>query len=140
VAAILKGGLRIMPHSGGRVGKGIYFASENSKSAGYVWPTSSDVGVMFLNEVALGKEHHIKTDDWQLTAPPKGYDSIIAKGQTEPDPKKDTSLTLDGKKVVVPQGKPVNQAKFKNSDFDQSEYLIYKESQNKMRYMLTLKF
>ncbi|KAK2189857.1 hypothetical protein NP493_95g03042 [Ridgeia piscesae] len=36
VAAILKSGLRIMPHSGGRVGKGIYFASENSKSAGYV--------------------------------------------------------------------------------------------------------
>ena len=35
VAAILKGGLRIMPHCGGRVGKGIYFASENSKSAGY---------------------------------------------------------------------------------------------------------
>lgn len=35
VAAILKSGLRIMPHSGGRVGKGIYFASENGKSAGY---------------------------------------------------------------------------------------------------------
>lgn len=35
VAAILKSGLRIMPHSGGRVGKGIYFASENSKSACY---------------------------------------------------------------------------------------------------------
>jgi len=35
VAAILKGGLRIMPHSGGRVGKGLYFASENGKSAGY---------------------------------------------------------------------------------------------------------
>jgi hypothetical protein len=35
VAAILKSGLRIMPHSGGRVGKGIYFASENDKSAGY---------------------------------------------------------------------------------------------------------
>ena len=35
VAAILKSGLRIMPHSGGRVGRGIYFASENSKSAGY---------------------------------------------------------------------------------------------------------
>ena len=39
VAAILKSGLRIMPHSGGRVGKGIYFASECSKSAGYgMWP------------------------------------------------------------------------------------------------------
>ncbi len=35
VAAILKGGLRIMPHSGGRVGSGIYFASENGKSAAY---------------------------------------------------------------------------------------------------------
>lgn len=35
VAAILKSGLRIMPHSGGRVGKGIYLASENSKSACY---------------------------------------------------------------------------------------------------------
>jgi hypothetical protein len=35
VAAILKSGLRIMPHSGGRVGRGIYFASENSKSAAY---------------------------------------------------------------------------------------------------------
>ena len=35
VAAILKSGLRIMPHSGGRVGKGIYLASENSKSAAY---------------------------------------------------------------------------------------------------------
>lgn len=35
VAAILKSGLRIMPHSGGRVGRGIYFASENIKSAGY---------------------------------------------------------------------------------------------------------
>ena len=35
VAAILKSGLRIMPHSGGRVGKGIYLASENAKSAGY---------------------------------------------------------------------------------------------------------
>lgn len=35
VAAILTSGLRIMPHSGGRVGRGIYFASENSKSAGY---------------------------------------------------------------------------------------------------------
>ncbi len=35
VAAILKSGLRIMPHSGGRVGKGIYFFSECSKCADY---------------------------------------------------------------------------------------------------------
>ena len=35
VVAILKSGLRIMPHSGGRVGRGIYFASENQKSSCY---------------------------------------------------------------------------------------------------------
>lgn len=35
VAAILTSGLRIMPHSGGRMGKGIYFTSESSKSASY---------------------------------------------------------------------------------------------------------
>ena len=38
VAAIMKSGLRIMPHSGGRVGRGIYLASENCKSASYVQP------------------------------------------------------------------------------------------------------
>ena len=106
VAAILKSGLRIMPHSGGRVGKGIYFASENSKSAGYGEPSMSctiilgfvvhkltfpatvrcagQIGIMFLNEVALGKEHHILRDDWTITAPPSGYDCVIAKGRTEP--------------------------------------------------------
>ena len=36
VAAILKAGLRIMPHACGRVGKGLYLASERSKCADYV--------------------------------------------------------------------------------------------------------
>ena len=36
VAAIIKAGLRIMPDAGGRVGRGLYLASEHSKSAGYV--------------------------------------------------------------------------------------------------------
>lgn len=87
VAAILKSGLRIMPHSGGRVGKGIYFASENGKSAGYTGTCrhrNQNVGIMFLNEVALGKENHILRDDASLVKPPKGYDCVIADGQTEP--------------------------------------------------------
>lgn len=46
--------------------------------------TSNSIGIMFLNEVVLGKEHHITRDDWTLTAPPVGYDSIVAKGRTEP--------------------------------------------------------
>ena len=91
-----------MPHSGGRVGKGIYFASENSKSAGYgeyvmlyylspnksiscvVRTTNDAIGIMFLAEVALGKEHGIDRDDSRLTKPPGGYDSVVARGRTEP--------------------------------------------------------
>ncbi|CAH1797246.1 unnamed protein product [Owenia fusiformis] len=140
VAAIMKSGLRIMPHSGGRVGSGIYFASENGKSAGYVSPAKR-TGIMFLNEVVLGKEHHITKDQWTLKSAPKGHDSVIAKGWTEPDPKKDTSLTIDGKNIIVPQGKPIKQSKYDSkSSFSQSEYLIYKESQCRIRYMLALTF
>ncbi|XP_064605124.1 protein mono-ADP-ribosyltransferase PARP3-like isoform X2 [Liolophura sinensis] len=138
VAAILKSGLRIMPHSGGRVGKGIYFASENGKSAGYVGTTSDGIGVMFLNEVALGKEKDLLHDDHTLTSPPNGYDSIVARGRTEPDPKFDTTIKLDGKPITVPQGKPIS-TKFSGS-FSQSEYLVYREDQCRIRYLLKMKF
>ncbi|CAO2633707.1 Protein mono-ADP-ribosyltransferase PARP3 [Lemmus lemmus] len=141
VAAILTSGLRIMPHSGGRVGKGIYFASENSKSAGYVTPMhcgDHQVGYMFLGEVALGKEHHITIDDPSLKSPPPGFDSVIARGQTEPDPTQDIELELDGQQVVVPQGRPVPCPSFQSSSFSQSEYLIYKESQCRLRYLLEI--
>ncbi|XP_067443513.1 protein mono-ADP-ribosyltransferase PARP3 [Thunnus thynnus] len=137
VAAILKSGLRIMPHSGGRVGCGIYFASENRKSAGYV-RTSKNTGVMFLSEVALGKEHTITKDNSSLKKAPAGYDSVVARGSVEPDPSKDIFITLDGKKVAVPQGKPIDQPQFSESYFSNSEYLIYKESQCRLRYLLEL--
>jgi len=39
---------------------------------------------MFLNEVALGNERHINQDDSSLKSPPKGFDSVVAKGRTEP--------------------------------------------------------
>ncbi|XP_052778568.1 protein mono-ADP-ribosyltransferase PARP3-like [Mya arenaria] len=180
VAVILKGGLRIMPHSGGFVGSGIYFASENSKSSDYVG-TVGTKGIMFLNEVALGKEYHMDTDHPHLKAAPSGYDCVIAQGNTEPvklcgfafsltiqsctfagklqikvlvnsygcvialgnaepDPKKNTTLTLDGKKVVVPQGKPIRNPGWNHSQFGQSEYLVYKESQNHIRYLLLMDF
>ncbi|XP_043846197.1 protein mono-ADP-ribosyltransferase PARP3 [Dromiciops gliroides] len=140
VAAILKSGLRIMPHSGGRVGQGIYFASENSKSACYVRCTSQGIGLMFLSEVVLGQEHRITKDDCTLRQPPPGYHSIIAQGQTEPDPSQDAELELEGHKVKVPQSPPVPMPDFQGSMFSQSEYLIYKESQCRLRYLLQLHF
>uniref|UniRef100_A0A8D1P8J5 Poly [ADP-ribose] polymerase n=1 Tax=Sus scrofa TaxID=9823 RepID=A0A8D1P8J5_PIG len=142
VAAILTSGLRIMPHSGGRVGKGIYFASENSKSAGYVTGMSCGnhhIGYMLLSEVALGKEHHITIDEPGLKHPPPGFDSVIARGRTEPDPSQDTELELDGQRVVVPQGRPMPCPEFSSSNFFQSEYLIYQESQCRLRYLLEIR-
>jgi poly [ADP-ribose] polymerase len=44
-------------------------------------------------------------DNSSFKSAPPGYDCVIAKGTSEPDPKKDSSIELDGKKVVVPQGK-----------------------------------
>ncbi|XP_039198565.1 protein mono-ADP-ribosyltransferase PARP3 [Crotalus tigris] len=140
VAAILKTGLRIMPHSGGRVGKGIYFASENSKSASYVVTTSKREGIMFLNEVALGKICYITQDNCSLCKAQAGYDSVQACGHTEPDPACDKELILEGKKVLIPQGKPIVMTKYQNSHFSQSEYLVYQESQCCIRYLIQLHF
>ncbi|KAK3874546.1 hypothetical protein Pcinc_020505, partial [Petrolisthes cinctipes] len=146
VAAILKAGLRIMPHSGGLVGKGIYFASEHAKSSWYVsphWQTfegESNIGFMFLVEVALGKENSILQSDGSLRRAPPGFDSVVARGTKEPDPKKDKKISLDGKDVIVPVGKPVPQKEWSKSDFDQSEYLVYKESQACIRYILKFSF
>jgi len=143
VAAILKTGLRIMPHAGGRVGQGLYFASENGKSAGYTRTDQNNHGFMFLNEVVLGKPKEINTDDWTLNKKKvEGYkvDSIIARGRTEPEPKKD--ITIDGEwgKITVPQGKPMAQKEWNDSSFSQTEYLVYDEGQVRIKYILMMKF
>ncbi|XP_042883677.1 protein mono-ADP-ribosyltransferase PARP3-like isoform X1 [Penaeus japonicus] len=146
VAAILKAGLRIMPHSGGLVGKGIYFASEHAKSSYYVgchygsFEGESNVGFMFLVEVALGRESSITQCNCSLTKPPNGYDSVVARGSCEPDPKKNKKLVFDDKDVIVPVGKPVPQKEWAKSGFCQSEYLVYKESQARIRYILKFSF
>lgn len=54
------------------------------------------------------------------------------------DPTKDIFITLNGKNVSVPQGKPVDQPQYSDSHFSNSEYLIYKESQCRIRYLLEL--
>lgn len=54
------------------------------------------------------------------------------------DPSQDTVITLEGKKVTVPQGKAIEQPQYANSSFSNSEYLIYKESQCRLRYLLEM--
>lgn len=55
------------------------------------------------------------------------------------DPSKDTFITLDGKEVAVPQGKAIQQPQYSGSSFGNSEYLIYRESQCRIRYLLELR-
>jgi poly [ADP-ribose] polymerase 2/3/4 len=61
-------------------------------------------------------------------------------GSGEPDPSKDTTISLSGRDVTVPQGKRIDMKQYSGSSFDKSEYLVYKESQHRIRYALKLKF
>uniref|UniRef100_A0A672NLQ5 Poly [ADP-ribose] polymerase n=1 Tax=Sinocyclocheilus grahami TaxID=75366 RepID=A0A672NLQ5_SINGR len=101
---------------------------------------SNNTGIMFLNEVALGKEYTITQDCPSLRKAPAGYDSVVTRGSHEPDPSKDVFIEFDGKKVAVPQGKAIKQQQYQGSSFFNSEYLVYEESQCCIRYLLELKF
>ena len=135
-------------HQHGRVGRGLYFASENNKSAAYTSPgldkaTKKRVGFMFLVEVALGREKTITADDHRLKAAPKGFDCVVARGVREPDESKDVLIrsAVTGKQeVVVPQASAKAKSEYKNSSFENSEYLVYKESQAHLRYALAIEF
>eukprot|EP00584_Thalassiosira_punctigera_P015440 CAMPEP_0172575658 /NCGR_PEP_ID=MMETSP1067-20121228/137322_1 /TAXON_ID=265564 ORGANISM="Thalassiosira punctigera, Strain Tpunct2005C2" /NCGR_SAMPLE_ID=MMETSP1067 /ASSEMBLY_ACC=CAM_ASM_000444 /LENGTH=1047 /DNA_ID=CAMNT_0013368309 /DNA_START=27 /DNA_END=3169 /DNA_ORIENTATION=- len=126
VAAILKSGLRIMPHSGGRVGRGIYLADQHQKSAWYT-RSARRTTLMFLVEAVLGESHEILCDDPGLTAAPDGFHSVLAKGRKAPPREK--KLQIDGRSVAVPQGKPRAVKGASSSSFEHSEFLIYQESQ-----------
>lgn len=102
---------------------------------------------MFLNEVALGAEHHITRDDSSLKAgplsfplfphlifsylfflasfnlkshfcsAPKGFQSVIAQGRTEPDHSKAEKVKYDGKEAVMAMGKPLERPEFAYPQF-----------------------
>jgi poly [ADP-ribose] polymerase len=140
--AILSGGIKIMPHSGGRVGRGNYSADMVDKSQGYCGKHGK-LGLILLNEVALGKVNRIYADNSRLVAAPEGHHSVLACGQIHPDPKLDyidTTLSPSGHPVIIPQGTKANQPDAKNSSFLHNEYLVYDATQVHMRYLLRLEW
>ena len=164
IAAILNSGLRIMPHSGGRVGKGLYFASELAKSQSYIrFDPHTKLGCVFLVETALGKEHHIDKDDSSLRKAPPKHNSIVALGRQcnvqHPKSKPRTMKLRDGTSVLVPVEK-ATATPHKSSSFWNSEYLVYgkrsarkrfekdclcfwtflDESQARIRFLLVIKY
>ncbi|KAJ6545000.1 hypothetical protein DFH09DRAFT_658310 [Mycena vulgaris] len=63
----------------GRFGKGIYTSSTSSKSNDYSHnDCTSSLKAILLNRVIVGKGCKLTHDSTSLTAPPAGYDSVLA--------------------------------------------------------------
>lgn len=63
----------------GRFGKGIYTSSTSSKSDDYASnDCTSKFKAVLLNKVVVGKGHKMIHDNTTLTAPPLGFDSVLA--------------------------------------------------------------
>ena len=109
--------------------------------------TCASRGPEALGGVALGKEKDVDGNRSmhpgnlsQMRSAPEGFDSVVARGRTEPDQKADVKMKFKGNEVVVPQGKPKSTKCAKTSCLRQSEYLVYEENQARIRYMLRLEF
>jgi ankyrin repeat protein len=137
---ILSQGLKIAPReapvTGWMFGKGLYFADCMMKSIGY---TESDASHSFilLCEVVLGKMH--TPEHSQTTSKlPKGCMSTYAEGYSGPDFSQSVFLE-DG--VEVPCGEVVSydQSDKKPRLVSTSEYIVYDESQVRIRYLVHLR-
>ncbi|KAK7682519.1 hypothetical protein QCA50_014319 [Cerrena zonata] len=64
----------------GRFGCGIYTSSTSSKSDDYSSNTDSRASTkaIILNKIVVGKGYKMTEDDTKLTAPPAGFDSVLA--------------------------------------------------------------
>ena len=143
-AAICSSGMRIMPNSGGRVGQGIYLANQSVKSGHYVQPAQDGTGIMFLAEAAMGTVNYITQDDsrLKLSRLPAGTDSVVALGRIDPDPAGDVAVEMDGNPVTIPAGAIASSTVpgAAKSTFTQSEHLIYREDQLRLRYLVRMQW
>jgi hypothetical protein len=108
---------------------------------------------MLLCDTALGKVNHCFSDlsstlltfgaqpyetprDQFMTAPPTGFDSTWALGNTEPDPTGDIKHP-DG--YVIPSGKIQNNGRAGVSCHEH-QFITYTEAQSEIKYLLKLKW
>ncbi|KAI0090989.1 hypothetical protein BDY19DRAFT_886832 [Irpex rosettiformis] len=64
----------------GRFGAGIYTSSTSSKASDYSQNTdlNAPLKAIFLNKVIVGRGYKMTQDNTSLTAPPAGFDSVLA--------------------------------------------------------------
>eukprot|EP01064_Diplonema_japonicum_P015004 TRINITY_DN22774_c0_g1_i1.p1 TRINITY_DN22774_c0_g1~~TRINITY_DN22774_c0_g1_i1.p1 ORF type:complete len:729 (+),score=200.43 TRINITY_DN22774_c0_g1_i1:37-2223(+) len=135
---ILSQGLRIAPPeapvTGYMFGKGVYFADVATKSGNYCHTSKqNNVGLMTINEVAMGKIHKLTSAKY-MDKPPKGYDSTMGVGKSEP---KGRIPDADG--TLWPRAK-MGDSGVGKSDLLYNEYIVYNVSQIKTRFLVKLKF
>jgi len=140
---ILSQGLRIAPPeapaTGYMFGKGIYFADMVSKSANYCFANPQrPEGLALLCQVALGNPCEFKQAQNHLTTAPSGFDCTKGVGRSFPDPKKEVPLPLDAK-CKIPLGPSVD-GNANDLSLLYNEFIVYKTSQVKMRYLIHFDF
>jgi poly [ADP-ribose] polymerase len=141
-AGILSQGLRIAPPeapvSGYMFGKGVYFADSVSKSAQYVHCSNRDnIGLMLLNEVALGDMLELNGSDYNADEKAKGQlkHSVKGCGTISPDPEGFKYLENG---CIVPCGKGKEHSGYHCLHYN--EYIVYNESQIMQKYLIKMKF
>ncbi|XP_050400368.1 poly [ADP-ribose] polymerase 1 [Patella vulgata] len=116
-------------------GEGIYFADEFHKSRRYS-SSSSDVKLILLAEVALGKQLKLK-DMNELKGANKRYDSLFVPGKNHPDPRG---------KIILPTGvtmcvgddiyDSVDEEDGESLYAQYNEYIVFNEDQICLRYVI----
>ncbi|XP_061484594.1 protein mono-ADP-ribosyltransferase PARP4 isoform X2 [Rhineura floridana] len=100
----------------GNLGSGIYFSNSISASVNYSWPNKTDgTRLLLICDVALGNCWDTCQMDSSLTTAPSGYDSVhgIAK--------------KNGKRK-------------KGRDFKDDEFVVYRTSQVRIKYVVKFRF
>uniref|UniRef100_A0A6V1QIY2 Poly [ADP-ribose] polymerase n=2 Tax=Heterosigma akashiwo TaxID=2829 RepID=A0A6V1QIY2_HETAK len=93
---------------GGWLGDGIYFGDFDT-SLNYTSSSSKGIKYMLVNLVALGRMKDFSNITYGLQKPPKGYDSCHGNPEAE-----------------------------EGSEFEDHEYVVYQEDQQKVQYLLEL--
>lgn len=138
---ILKKGLQIAPpeapSTGYMFGKGIYFADVSSKSANYCFATKKkNEGLLLLSEVALGNPLSVNHAE-DLSSLPSGYNSAFGIGKIQPASFETTVLSPE---ASVPCGPLEETESDEEFSLFYNEYIVYKTSQVKIKYILRIKF
>lgn len=164
---ILSQGLRIAPAeapvTGYMFGKGIYFSDVVSKSANYCRSTPKEpTGLLVLSEVALGDMYERTSSEFVKQLPEKkqslkgcgkwipsssaDFPGIELKKQiaeTEAGARQTRSRRkiqiMDSNSIECPLG-PITKNNLKKSELMYNEYVVYREEQVHMRYLVMASF